>query len=537
MGLYDRIRDTLGNGDDGDRGTDEDAEGGADSNADSVGDRSEETVRTEEAADSTTVAPTGADHGMSPTDASDSMDGVCSPSDAEDDRLGADDDRSGVDRRRSGAPTDRPRRHGTTVLADGDGERDDDPAFEDLAAATEELATAAAELDEMNRSLRTAAEEMPELAADRLEADEDGDDFPADTEPSATDRGADDDRAPPMADLRPTVESAGAVRDLAAAFVANHVDPGQGSPDGSVPEYQFDYSPASLADVDRMLATELPQFSPAADRSAGSTTEGGDDALARTVTGVGSYLGEVFVRTYDGMWTFEDGIPEVRLEDSGGAATSIDVFRLVAESVRRGLPIGAVHDALAARTDAVSRRVYDGDGPATGVTSATARTGPEPTDVELADPAAGAAPDAEPDESGDRPRQLIQQAEAFAASAETAALTFEPSSLRQLDALAATARGNELADLDPETDSRRLLAHALPYGAYFGEVIRRSHPGRAAWLDDDGYTIGLVAEEAAGQETAVTVDAVQAAATCLIGNDTFRDVYERLLDARSPDHD
>lgn len=428
--------------------------------------------------------------------------------------------------------------------ADTDGAAGPDPAFEDLSAAAARLAEAADRLDRKNESLQTAAETVaepgegsastststptpkpePEPESESREGDrphaaeDDGTDrrpiesvHDDDSGTRAAERGS---RAgasmPSVETLRPppsaTVES---FRDRAAAFAVAHDADGE---DG------LDYSPGSLAAVDRLVADGTVSGSLDADWSGDVADGDRTAALAETVADVGSYFGEVLVRTYGGRWTTDEEVPEVQLENGDGGTTSVDVFRAVAETLRRGLPLGAVHDALRARSDAVDRRVYDGTGPTPGPTAGGDGPGP-----------GASAPDAR---ATDRPRQLAAQAEAFAAANADYELTFEPSSLRRLDALGSAAAGEDLADVDPESEPRRVLAYALPYGAYFGEVIRRSHPGRAAWLDEDGYTIGLVAEEAAGQETAVTVDAVQAAATCLAGNDSFGDVYERLLDAR-----
>jgi hypothetical protein len=533
MGLFDRVRRALAAAErdgDGDGTTEGDGEGHLSREGD---DGTDESRPAPEAADDgrTAAALRSRSAAREPDDGPADGDPVSHPdaSDGADDRTANDDGPEGGD---DPGPGSRRRSD------EADGTPDRDPSFEDLSAAAARLAEAADRLDRKNESLRTAAGTVAQRGSNsnsesesESEADPgapsgsapgsskgDGGDDGADPRPAGDcSAGPDpghaprvDSSMPPVETLRPpastTVET---FRDRAAAFAAAH------DADG---EDRLDYTPGSLAAVDRSLADGT-----VAAVHDTETAEGDDEdptaAVAETVADVGSYFGEVLVRTYGGRWTTDGDVPEVQLDNGDGGATSVDVFRAVAETLRRGIPLGAVHDALRARSDAVDRRVYDGAGP---VSRPTGGTPPDPEGVRSGRDTPAA----------DRPRQLAAQAEAFAAANADYELTFEPSSLRRLDALGAAAAGDELAGVDPDAEPRRLLAHALPYGAYFGEVIRRSHPGRAAWLDEDGYTIGLVAEDAAGRETAVTVDAVQAAATCLVGNDSFSDVYERLLDAR-----
>lgn len=304
---------------------------------------------------------------------------------------------------------------------------------------------------------------------------EDGGDAGVD---SSDDGGARDDR--------PDSERDGSPGDGAAILVDEAADVG----------YDLDYSPASLVTLDELLE----------DLSAE-----GRDAFGRHVV---AYLGEVFVRNYEGEWTFvEDEGWLVDLDAVSNRDGELLALPYAVHAVMEGeTTLAAVHD------DTVGSLSVDGP--------------------RLADGAAGAGDEPLPDESRsgqrDRAAELVDHWPEYD-------LDYSPASLAALDDLVADNYDASPNDVDraerlsasppgtlPEGATVRIGSggEAARIAAYVGEVFCRTY--RAVWVGDEATEL-LVVETASGNVELQPKMLVSGAFQGYVS-------FERLHDALADDH-
>ncbi|NHN41388.1 hypothetical protein G9C85_07020 [Halorubellus sp. JP-L1] len=241
-------------------------------------------------------------------------------------------------------------------------------------------------------------------------------------------------------------------RELAAELVDAH------------PDADLDYTPRSLVVLDDL----------AADVADALDADPEDEATNETVRRMGAYLGETFVRAYDGEWTFDDAagwVVELSATHQGQPVV-LTVPSVLGDVFEGESSFALVHDVFASELDA--------DAP------------------ELAD--------ADPTEPADDPREEPAPADVVAAfdrlaaelAADHDALDFSPASLSALDDVARRNRedhdgrdsrdgrdgrdGRDTTAFDPDRDEIDLGAHADTVGGhtdavagYFASVLRTHH--------------------------------------------------------------
>lgn len=228
---------------------------------------------------------------------------------------------------------------------------------------------------------------------------------------------------------------------------------------------ELDYTPASLAQVERLLALLAEE------------RHASEEERKRFITSagfmLGGYLGEVARRTFGGSWL--ESVPEK--EDWGPG---------VVVQERCGFPMMAVMARLV-------------KGPSHGVERFFAEwtTG-------LAPAAASGGPEAAALEADRFMRAMAESAVEDARKVLGRALDYTPATLGLVDELIARIR-DAVAALPEERSSVRKLA-GLKYGGYLGEVIRRECGG--LWVQDVPGAPKGVPVLAVGREIAVTVGAV-----------------------------
>jgi hypothetical protein len=108
---------------------------------------------------------------------------------------------------------------------------------------------------------------------------------------------------------------------------------------GRWPDYDLDFSPASLARLDDLAATEFERFT-GRERASGE--------LVETATAFAAYFGEVLRREHDAAWVDDDG-PAVALEtDDGDDAVGVDAVEAAATCVAGNLSFVATYEGLLA---------------------------------------------------------------------------------------------------------------------------------------------------------------------------------------------
>jgi len=343
--------------------------------------------------------------------------------------------------------------------------------------------------------------------------------------------GGDDDGGAGDAD-EPAGDSATA--DAAAPTPADFRRAAEAFAEGRDP---FDVSVESLAALDDRVAD--------GDDLVDDGTMAGDESLEGMGEGpvpwLGSYLGEVLVRAFDGEWTDDDGW--VVAVPVGDGTMAVAVFDLAARSLEEEPLFAATAEEIATTVDAEPptdvEPPTDAE-PPTDVeppTDAEASPDDEPPDAEERDEAssAGSDPTTEgaSESGGETPAgggaAPAAAAREFAAEWPGRDLDFTPESLARLDDLvdaewdAERFRGAEL-DGDAEADRAfTALVHRL--GSYYGEVLVRHRDG--AWVDDD--ELGTVVELPDGDDAAVS-NVYRVAADRLTGAAAFASRFDAVVD-------
>ena len=274
-------------------------------------------------------------------------------------------------------------------------------------------------------------------------------------------RGADADGAGASSDA---TEDASRPRDLAAAFVDAH------------PDADLDYTPESLHALDDVAdevaaalaaatdpaATAEPHAEPAGgtdtagatDDASASRAEGEDvEALNESVRRMGAYLGETFVRAYDGEWTFDDSagwVVELPATHRGQPLV-LTVPSVLGDVVEGESSFAVVHDVFASELDVDTPELAAED----------------PFDDD-ADPREEPAP-------ADAVAAFDRLAAEFAA--EHDALDFTPGSLGALDDVARSDREPDDVPFDPDVDDIDLSVRGRTdaIAGYFAAVVRTHH--------------------------------------------------------------
>lgn len=351
----------------------------------------------------------------------------------------------------------------------------------------EQLTTELVEDDEDEDDEGDPADLIQEAEPDRAEDDESEDatdeggmNLPLDEEAAGTDTEAEDEDAVDVPEDSPRAEFVADATELAEFWS----------------EYDLDFTVDSLSRVDELLDE---QWGP--DRF--ETAEfGGDDYDSEVFTGlvreVGSYLGEVLVRTYGGEWTHQEGVGwTVDLPagpDSEAAGATVTVFHMAETAVTTEETIVGKHEGLVAELGLGGADAEEPAAPATTLETAEfdAVTGQD-TDIDVA-------------------ARLREGAEDLAERWPDFDLDFSVDSLSRLEELLDDELDRERfadAELGDETDhdSMLLTAHAVGVGGYLAEVLRRHREGE--W-DTDRMVI--VVETTDGEQA---IDPIDVAVNCL----------------------
>lgn len=254
-------------------------------------------------------------------------------------------------------------------------------------------------------------------------------------------RGADADGAGASSDAS---EDASRPRDLAAAFVDAH------------PDADLDYTPASLYALDDIADEVAADLAAATDAGAGSADAAEDDdveALNETVRRMGAYLGETFVRAYDGEWTFDDSAGWVVSLPAThrGQPLVLTVPSVLGDVVEGESSFAVVHDVFASELDVDTPELAAEDA---FEDEADPREEPAPADVVAA---------------------FDRLAAEFAA--EHDAFDFTPGSLGALDDVARSDREHDDVPFDPDVDDIDLSVRGRTdaIAGYFAAVVRTHH--------------------------------------------------------------
>jgi hypothetical protein len=286
-------------------------------------------------------------------------------------------------------------------------------------------------------------------------------------------------------------EDASRPRELAAAFVDAH------------PDADLDYTPASLHALDDVADDVAANLADATDPGTDGADAAGNDveALNETVRRMGAYLGETFVRAYDGEWTFDDSagwVVELPATHRGQPLV-LTVPSVLGDVVKGESSFAVVHDVFASELDVDAPELADEDPFEDEVDP---REEPAPADVVAA---------------------FDRLAAEFAADHD--ALDFTPGSLGALDDVARSDRDPDADDapFDPEVDDVDLSVRGRTdaIAGYFAAVLRTHHT--AEYRGELAET--LVVEGATRQ---ATLEPRAIAAAAAADETSFEDLYANL---------
>ncbi|MBX0286486.1 hypothetical protein EGH22_09115 [Halomicroarcula sp. F28] len=276
-------------------------------------------------------------------------------------------------------------------------------------------------------------------------------------------------------------------------------------------EYELDFTPSSIPDVDAMVATQQER----ANYLSIDLGDGYEGAVAPMASEPAAYFGEVMVRNYDAEWTFD--------EDFGwalqfGNGQIVNIFKTAHQALEGDPPFVMLHDTFVEDVG-LDGDLLDTDGGRAAVMDVDEGIDPDDFDDEAIAAAAGER-DAE---------ELIEDVRGDAEDHVEAwpAYEFDYSveSLERLDELVtAEFSGPAFADAEVgSTDDEAsilLTAHTVNAGSYFGEVLRRELGGSWRHTETDGLQLELPVSDGAAR-----VSPIAMAESCLAGDDTFTDRY------------
>lgn len=301
--------------------------------------------------------------------------------------------------------------------------------------------------------------------------------------------------------------------DAAAAAESDAGEPGGVGEEGTPPTegaemlveqasengYDLDFSPQSIETLDELVA-DFP-----------------DENVEQAAAHLGAYLGEVFVRTYDGMWTLHDEagwVVELPVGDAeGGGTETLAVPTVVGAVVEGEATFSAAYDAMLEKIDDYGPDLSDEPYP---------EDEPGPT-LDL--PATQAA-------SEDVVEYYKDAAAKLVAAWPEKRLNYTPESLERLDDLLEDVydlEAGEAAESDaivPEDvdlgvpDGIELQAFA----GYVGEVFVRNYD--AEWRQQDDQRPVIVVE---GSQATAEINPVRLVAAIFGGDLSFGEVHEHVV--------
>jgi hypothetical protein len=212
------------------------------------------------------------------------------------------------------------------------------------------------------------------------------------------------------------------------------------------PDHDLDYTPTALHELDDVAVAVTADLEAAADDEAVETAN-------ENVRRLGAYLGETFVRAYDGEWTFDDSagwVVELPATHDGQALV-LTIPSVLGDVVDGDSSFALVHDVFASELDAD-----------------TPELAPEDDDEPGSDP-----------RNERSPKAVVDAFDAAASelAAEHERLDFTPASLGALDEVARADREHDTEAYDPETNDLafEVGGHTDAVAGYFAAVIRTHH--------------------------------------------------------------
>jgi hypothetical protein len=273
-------------------------------------------------------------------------------------------------------------------------------------------------------------------------------------------------------------------------------------------EYDLDFSPASLARLDDLVdgQWESERFR---DAELGGEDHVDDLTFTALVEQLGSYYGEVLVRTLDAGWVEHDQLgTAVEVAAPGGVddAAAVNVYHVAEDCLTEPSKFAVSFDTVVDQLGIDHEHVSEGGQVVTA--GADVEAGDVPTDPEAL--VEGFAEDAD---------ELVERHPEYD-------LDYSPASLQRLDRLVAEEfADHEFQDVElgqeDDGDSLFLTAHAMEAGGYLAEVLDRHL--RGGWRDDDGLYFVVQ-----GREAEARLDPVAIAADVFRGEDSFAATYEAL---------
>lgn len=283
------------------------------------------------------------------------------------------------------------------------------------------------------------------------------------------------------------------------------------------PDRPLDYTPQSLIELDEMAATLDANTAEAGKRDADTVEAGKRDAETseagkrdadadgatrdETIRQFGAYLGETFVRTYDGEWTFDERagwVVELPVSHDGTPLV-LTIPSVLGDVVDGASSFARVHDEYVRELDVDAPQLAEDPSPS------------------------------EPDDPRDEPSPPDVVAAFDRAAAELAAdhdaLDFTPGSLDALDAIAAADRNRDTTPFDPDTHDLAfdVGGHTDAVAGYFAAVVRQHHD--AAYRGELAET--LVVD---GTTKRATLEPRAIAAAVAADETSFARLYDDLSD-------
>lgn len=285
-------------------------------------------------------------------------------------------------------------------------------------------------------------------------------------------------------------------RELAAAFVDAH------------PDADLDYTPESLLVLDDIAAdVDAERDAALADADATASDATADDAAAElealdeSIRRMGAYLGETFVRAYDGEWTFDETagwVVELPATHRGEPVV-LTVPSVLGDVFEGESSFAVVHDVFASELDVDAPELADEDPMAE---PADPREERAPADVVAAFDRLGAELAADHD-----------------------ALDFTPGSLGALDDVARRGRDDDdaLEAFDPDVDDVDLAVggHTDAVAGYFAGVVRTHHTAEYRGERADTLVVDGATRQATLEPRAI-------AAAAAAGETSFESLYANL---------
>lgn len=290
-------------------------------------------------------------------------------------------------------------------------------------------------------------------------------------------------------------------------------------------EYDLDFTPASLPQLDQLLADQAD--------SAGRMRVELDDGRTATVAPIAAstacYFAEVFCRAYDARWAEdEDYRWALAVPTPRGGEVRLNAFGIAHDGLEGAPRFAVTHDALVVEVG------LDGETVADPQTEAAAAQGEDDVataedlrqvaddDPEVAMAAAAAGIDADELVEGFR-----EDAAGLVDAWPSYDLDYSPDSLERLDALVRMELQEEAfdrAEFGGTTDELSLLftVRGMQLAGYLAEVFRR-HAG-AAWETDGGLALAVE-----GADGTAEVDPLSVAVDALRTGDSLAATYDGVV--------